>query len=425
MLLQRFRRAARGGLACAALLAAGISAAGAAQPAPSAIEVGTLYASSGAFAAISMPAYQGLKLWARQVNADGGVFVKPYGKRIPVKLVAYDDLSSTSTATTLYNQLITQDKVDILVADAGSVLSSVAVPLAKEHGRLLFNQSGTGDKLFSADNPYNVLLDDPVSSLWPARLVEFLTQVAPRQHIRRVAILYSTNDFTGAQAEALRKDLGEAQARSGVSVVYDQGVPTSTTNYFVLLRQIQAAHPDAVIELGYPGNDVAFLKALHQSGMKFGMVFAIYPGLETELLAKSAGAAALKGVFTYVPATGVHYRTGFGMDIGQFASAYRAVYGAQVDVGFNAVAGYNTGLVIQKALAGTASLKQTDLRQAVYALSGKLHTLDGAFKLGPDGAQLGEVMPIGQLQAGAKGLRLVPVYPPEVAKARPVLAGAR
>ena len=105
-----------------------------------------------------MPAYQGLKLWAQQVNAEGGVFVKPYGKRIPVKRVAYDDLSSTSTATTLYNQLITQDKVDILVADAGSVLSSVAVPLAKEHGRL-----------------------------WLARLVEFLTQVAPRRHIRRAA----------------------------------------------------------------------------------------------------------------------------------------------------------------------------------------------------------------------------------------------
>ena len=425
MLIHRFRRAARGGLACAALLAAGITAASAAPQAPSNIEVGTLYASSGAFAAISMPAYQGLKLWAHQVNAEGGVFVKPYGKRIPVKLVAYDDLSSTSTATTLYNQLISQDKVDILVADAGSVLTSVAVPLAREHGMLLFNQSGTGDKLFSAANRYDVLLDDPVSSLWPARLVDFLTEVAPRHHIRRVAILYSTNDFTGSQAEALRQDLAAAKARSGVAVVYDQGVPTSTTNYFVLLRQIQAAHPDAVIEMGYPGNDVAFLKALHQSGMKFGMVFAIYPGLETQLLLKSAGADALRGVFTYVPATGVHYQARFGMDIGQFAQAYRTMYGDDVDVGFNAVAGYNTGLVIQKALGSTASMDQMALRDAVFALSGRLHTLDGEFRLAADGAQLGEVMPIGQLQPDAQGLSLVPVYPPAVAKATPMLAQAR
>ena len=41
-------------------------------------------------------------------------------------------MSSTATATSLYNQLITQDKVNVLVADFGSVLTSVAVPLAAD-----------------------------------------------------------------------------------------------------------------------------------------------------------------------------------------------------------------------------------------------------------------------------------------------------
>src|SRR5579875_1627550 len=55
---------------------------------------------------------QGLKYWANGVNKTGGVFVKAFDKKIPVKIVAYDDQSSTSTATTLYNQLITQNHVD-------------------------------------------------------------------------------------------------------------------------------------------------------------------------------------------------------------------------------------------------------------------------------------------------------------------------
>ena len=86
--------------------------------APVEIKIGTLYASSGRFASISMPVHDGLKLWLEQKNAEGGVFVKAFNKKIPLKLIAYDDQSNNATAATLYNQLITQDKVDILVSDS-------------------------------------------------------------------------------------------------------------------------------------------------------------------------------------------------------------------------------------------------------------------------------------------------------------------
>ena len=90
-----------------------------AAEAPAEIKLGTLYASSGRYASISMPVHYGLKLWVDQKNAEGGIFVKAFDKKIPLKLVAYDDQSNTATAATLYNQLITQDKVDILIADSG------------------------------------------------------------------------------------------------------------------------------------------------------------------------------------------------------------------------------------------------------------------------------------------------------------------
>src|SRR3982750_553747 len=107
-----------------AVLTAGLSFAtqAFAADAPAEIKIGTLYASSGRFASISMPVHSALKLWMDQKNADGGVYVKAFDKKIPVKLVAYDDQRNTATASTLYNQLITQDKVDLLVADSGSGL---------------------------------------------------------------------------------------------------------------------------------------------------------------------------------------------------------------------------------------------------------------------------------------------------------------
>jgi branched-chain amino acid transport system substrate-binding protein len=82
--------------ACAALAGPAFAA-----DAPSEIKIGTLYASSGRFASISMPVYSSLKLWVEQKNADGGVYVKAFDKKIPIKLVSYDDQSNTATASTL------------------------------------------------------------------------------------------------------------------------------------------------------------------------------------------------------------------------------------------------------------------------------------------------------------------------------------
>ncbi|HEU0229897.1 MAG TPA: ABC transporter substrate-binding protein [Burkholderiaceae bacterium] len=396
------------------------SALAAAASAPSEIKIGTLYASSGPFAAISMPVHLGLKLWAADENAKGGVMVKPYGKRIPIKLIAYDDQSNTATAATLYNQLITQDKVDILVADSGSVLTSMAVPLAREHKMFLLDQTGTGGTFFTPDNKYIALMSDPVSTIWPKYIADFLTKEGPKLGIKRIALIYATNDFTGTQANAVRKMINDAHAP--VKIVYDKGVPTSTSNYTVLLNSIRAAQPDAVIQMGYPGNDVAFLRNLHDSGAHFKWLFAIYPGLETEHMLKTVGVDGMKYVYTYTPSSVVQYKVESGMSLPEFHKAWDKTYpNTKVSFGFNSVAGYTTGLVIQNALAVTKSMKQLDLREAVFSLSGKLKTLDGTFELDKDGAQIGEITPLGQLVPDGKGgLKFSIVYPTDVATGKPV-----
>jgi len=391
-----------------------------AASAPSEIKIGTLYAASGAFAAISMPVHLGLKLWIDQKNAEGGVFVKAYNKKIPIKLIAYDDQSNTATAATLYNQLITQDKVDILVSDSGSVLTSVAVPIAREHKMLLIDQTGTGAAFFTKDNPYIVLMSDPVSSIWPKYIADFLTQDGPRLGINRIAILYSTNDFTGTQANAVRGFIKASKAP--VEIVYDQGVPTNTTSYTVIINNIRAANPDAVIALGYPNNDISFLRNLQDSGVKFKWQFNIYPGLEIEHLKKTVGAKGLEYVFTYVPSSVIEYKPEFGMSLPAFRDAWHKKYSdGKVEFGFNSVAGYTTGLVLDKALGTTKSMDQLALRKAIFALSGKLKTIDGTFELDETGAQIGEITPLGQIvPEGKDELKFVVVYPHDVASGKPV-----
>ena len=411
-----FRRSLLG-LSLVALLGFGSALA---AEAPSEIKLGTLYASSGTFASISMPVHLGLKLWMDQKNAEGGVFVKAFNKKIPLKMVEYDDQSNTATAATLYNQLITQDKVDVLISDSGSVLTSVAVPIARDHKMLLIDQTGTGAKFFSPDNPYIVLIADPVSSIWPKPLADFLTHDGPGLGIKRVAMIYATNDFTGTQAAAVRKFVTEAKA--GVELVYDEGIPTETSNYTVYINKIQSANPDAVIHLGYATNDIAFLRSLADSGAKFKMLFAIYPGLETELLEKNVGAKGLEHVFTYVPSSELEYKPDFGMTLTEYKDAWHKKYpDGKVEFGFNSVAGYTTGLVLEKALGETASLDQLDLRKAFDAISGKLKTIDGLFEIDATGAQIGSLTPLGQLVPDGKGsIKFVSIYPHETATGKPI-----
>src|ERR1700751_1487118 len=319
-----------------AALAAGLTFAvpAFAADAPAEIKIGTLYASSGRYASISMPVFTGLKIWADQKNAEGGVYVKAFDKKIPGKLVAYDDQSNTATASTRYNQLITQDKVDLLVADSGSVLTAPAVAIARDHKMFLFDQTGTGASFFSKDNPYIALMADPVSTLWPKPIADFITQDGPALGIKKVAILYSTNEFTGTQANAFRKFVKDSGAP--IEIVYDQGVPTETTNYTVIINNISNADPDAVITFGYAPNDIAFLRNVQDVGTNFKMLFAIYPGLETELLEKNVGAKGLEHVFTYVPPSELDYPVNFGMTMKDYKDAWPKYYtDGKIEFGFH------------------------------------------------------------------------------------------
>ncbi len=358
------------------------------------ITIGTLYAKSGAFATSSMPEYSGLKFWASQVNKTGGTYVKALHKKVPVKIVAYNDQSSATTATSLYSQLITVNHVNILVADFGSVLTSVAVPVAQEKKMLLFDQTGTGASFFTPSNPYVVLTSLPTSGLWPTSLAQYLIH----KGYSRIAIVYATNDFDQSQDQTLVRKLKAAH----ITPVYNNGVPTSTSSYSVLLNNMAHTKPQAVIELGYPNNDIAFMQALKASGDHFNMVFTIFPGQLPQLFTKTLGASSINNTYTYpAPPLLSFSHVNYGLNTTQFESAYKKATGQSTN--FLSIAGYNTGLIIQKTLSTANSLNQLSLRHAVSRFSGSLSTLDGSFKINSEGAQIGETLPVAKISTNSKG----------------------
>lgn len=396
--------------AAAVAMALSTMAAQATTP-PSELKIGTLYASSGPFAVASQGQYEGLEFWAAAINKSGGAFVKAYHKKIPVKIVAYDDQSSTSTATTLYNQLISQDKVDVLVADFGSVLTSVAVPLAAEHHMLLIDPTGSGANFFTKKTDYLADVSIPSSTVWPVPLANYLLQ----QKIKRVAIIYDANDFDASQAGTLKDVLG----KGGVTPVYYHGVPTTESNYTVLLHTIAATKPDAVLEFGYAPNDIAFLRSLAQSGLHFNMTFSIFPGQLIDLMTKNVGAKGLAYTYTYPTPPLVKYaEVSYGMNTADFVKAFNAA--KHKEPNFLDSAGYNTGLVIQHMLDTSPKFTQLDFHRALMDISGKTTTLLGPFKINENGAQLGQPFPVAQIVPEGGGTKFVVVYPQDKATGKAI-----
>ena len=122
----------------------------------------------------------------------------------------------------------------------------------------------------------------------------------------------------------------------------------------------------AVIGLGYVG--LPLLVGVRQAGFET-------IGLDADPT-KIGALRAGRSYIVDVPSSEIAYKSEFGMSLPEFKKAWDAKYAdGKVEFGFNSVAGYTTGLVLEKALSVTESMDQLALRKAIFSLSGKLKTL--------------------------------------------------
>lgn len=376
--------------------------------APSHITVGCLYAKTGFLSYQSMKLHHGLEFWAHEVNAKGGAYVKAYHKRIPIKLKCYNDRSDTSLVPTLVNRLINHH-VDVLVSDTSSLLTAPAVPVARARKMLLINPQGTSRKFYTKNNPYIVQTSDLVTRYWAHSISHLLLHLK----VKRVAIVYGTNDFDGPQAQEVNKILSD----HGVKPVYFEATPTTTSNYTSILHKIASVKPQAVLELGYDPNDVTFLKNMQESGYHFDFVYTLFPSMTPREFKGLNG--PLKYTFCYVTSPTIPVsKVTEGLTTAQFSKKFKAWKGDKPQV-FQ-TGGYVAGLVVQRALATASGLKQLQLRKALAKASGKMVTVAGTFRITKAGAQTGVVQGIGQFMPTKSGLKMKIVYPAKYAQAKPV-----
>lgn len=112
-------------------IAIAAAAAFAASAPAESVKIGFSLAKTGLFAAGAPSQLNAYELWREQVNAKGGLDVA--GTKRMVEFVQYDDQSNPSGAVRIYEKLITDDKVNLLLAPWGTPHHFAVAPVLERY----------------------------------------------------------------------------------------------------------------------------------------------------------------------------------------------------------------------------------------------------------------------------------------------------
>jgi branched-chain amino acid transport system substrate-binding protein len=112
------------------------------------IVFGAARSQSGVYAFFDQNAFGPIyRMWADQVNANGGIYVKELDKKLPVELKIYDDTSDLGTMTRMYEKLMLEDKVDFILPPVSTAFLNAVAPIANRNGYILIGAEGGSETL--------------------------------------------------------------------------------------------------------------------------------------------------------------------------------------------------------------------------------------------------------------------------------------
>ncbi|MBN2122853.1 MAG: amino acid ABC transporter substrate-binding protein [Deltaproteobacteria bacterium] len=234
-------------------------------------------------AVVSSPYYD---LWVKDVNADGGIYVKELGKKLPVELLLYDDKSDIGTMTRLVEKLILEDKVDFILPPWGTANLFAAAPIANKYGYILIGGAGGAEKLKDLRLPYFFQ-----SLNFSEAQVPVLADILVELGVKRVAMINHEDlhgvEYSGSAAPEF--------AKRGMDVVMKKSYPMGVKDLSSLLKQSQSLKVDAFIGFSYPDECMLITGQAIELGINF-RVFALSVGPAFLFYKNAFGQETVEGV---------------------------------------------------------------------------------------------------------------------------------
>ena len=324
---------------------------------------------------------QGLTMWADDINARGALLGRP------VKIIHYDDQSSPEKSAELYEKLITEDKVDLLVGPYASNVTFAASSVAEKHQFPMV--SGTSAATAIWDRGYKNIfqVDVPAPSYMEGGLA--IAKAAGRE---RIGIIYQDNLFTSEVAHGAKK---KAEAL-GLKVTVFESYAKEETDFSALVKQIKETDAEILFGASFIDDSVAIVReAKRQNYNPRALAFTSGPSIKE--FGKELGQDA-EGILGFTPWIRAS-RQPMAYD---FNFRYRQIF--KHAASSNSAGGYAAGQVLEAAARLAKTLDKDALREQLSNMS--FLSLMGRYKVDETGKQVGKEMYLIQWQQGKRVLIL-------------------
>ncbi len=232
-------------------LAAGLALSVHAAPKKDKILVGASRPVTGSLAVFEQTSFGPIyKLWAEEVNAAGGIFVKEYGKKLPVELKVYDDESDFNKMVANLQRLATVDKVDLILPPAGTDMLFAAAPIINKLGYVMIGAEGGAARLSKVSAQYPFFFS--VLNYSDHAQVPALIDILVEKGAKTVGMVY-LNDLHGIEYQSVATPLLQAK---GISVALSKSVPVGVKDLSPVIKEAKAKNVDAFLCFAYPDENI-------------------------------------------------------------------------------------------------------------------------------------------------------------------------
>jgi len=220
---------------------------GEAKPEKDSIVVGMARPLSGWAAVIGDSAFRPVyETWVAEVNADGGIYVEEYGKKLPIELIIYDDKSDIGTMTRLTEKLILEDKVDFLWPACGTAFLFAQAPIANKYNYILLTAEGGATSLrdMLPSMPY-VFVSLSFSDHYQ---IPVLADILAAKGAKTAFIIYIA-DLHGIEYSGVA---GIEFPKKGIEIVGVKSVAPDIKDLSPVIKEAMASGADVFCAFAYP-----------------------------------------------------------------------------------------------------------------------------------------------------------------------------
>jgi branched-chain amino acid transport system substrate-binding protein len=356
--------------------------------------VGGAISQTGQYAEPAGRQVNSIKLWVDEVNGRGGLL----GHKIVLRLL--DDKSDTQTAIKLYEKLITEDKVDMVLGPYSSGISEAVANVTERYKMPFVAYGAAALPIWEKGRRYifNIVA---VAEDYQKGALHLAKQIG----ITKMAIIGQDSLFPRQVAKGA-KDWAQ---KLGITVVLDENYPPKQTDFNALLLKVKASGAEALISNSYFADSAAQLRQMREQNINFKLYSStVGPGLPNFPEQLGNTAEYVLGFSQWEPIPQILKHPGMK----EYIEAYEKRFGEKPN--YHAGGAYGALQVTEAAVKKAGSFDSEKLREAFATI--EVQTAFGRYKVDAKGMNSHEGLTFQIL----KGQRRV-VWPEKWAETKPEL----